>query len=450
MSVRFRKTVSLGKGARINFSKSGPSLNVGPRGASLSIGKRGVYANVGIPGTGISKRTRLTGSSSNYSDPPQELSPERQHAKAVLKSHAGSDGALQLEASLDRNGEICFIFTDTGENVTDKVVIREIKKLPEVKAALPALQERQKEVWAAIQSDSAEASREFIEIYKLSPKIVSLESFEDRLEKLKPKTYERLPFSQAKPTESDVRQKLYSQAEQNVKGIFGRRKKIEQYVDNHFDAYRAEALVQWDQSRLAFEKEEDEREISQNAIYEAEYEQKKTKYEAALSSDAEVICRLIESWLSGLTIPANVSAQLHYRDGRLYLNLDLPEIEDLPATTTKKLKSGQVKVVNKAQKLLKQEYATCVLGLALFMASSIFNLNANISEIWISGFTQRRNKEGDLDNEYIYSVKLPREQLRAVSIDDPIAAFDQFESRLKLSSTFALGKIKPYEPESMD
>lgn len=41
MGIRFRKTISLGKGARVNISKSGPSLSLGPRGASVSVGKRG-------------------------------------------------------------------------------------------------------------------------------------------------------------------------------------------------------------------------------------------------------------------------------------------------------------------------------------------------------------------------------------------------------------------------
>jgi hypothetical protein len=59
MGLRFRKSVKIFPGVRLNFSKSGISITIGPRGASVSIGKRGVYANVGIPGTGISSRTRI-------------------------------------------------------------------------------------------------------------------------------------------------------------------------------------------------------------------------------------------------------------------------------------------------------------------------------------------------------------------------------------------------------
>lgn len=59
MGFRFRKSISIIPGVRINLSNGAPSLSVGPRGASLSFGKRGTYANLGLPGTGLSYRTRI-------------------------------------------------------------------------------------------------------------------------------------------------------------------------------------------------------------------------------------------------------------------------------------------------------------------------------------------------------------------------------------------------------
>ncbi|MCR9000944.1 DUF4236 domain-containing protein [Rahnella perminowiae] len=41
MGFRFRKSVSIIPGLRVNFSNGTPSLSIGPRGASVSIGKRG-------------------------------------------------------------------------------------------------------------------------------------------------------------------------------------------------------------------------------------------------------------------------------------------------------------------------------------------------------------------------------------------------------------------------
>ena len=54
MPIRLRKILSLGKGFRINLSKSGMSASIGRPGATLNIGKRGIRPTVGIPGTGVS------------------------------------------------------------------------------------------------------------------------------------------------------------------------------------------------------------------------------------------------------------------------------------------------------------------------------------------------------------------------------------------------------------
>lgn len=62
MGFRFRRRLRLGKGVWINVSKSGTSLSVGGRGATINFGKKGATTTVGIPGTGLSYRTRPSGS----------------------------------------------------------------------------------------------------------------------------------------------------------------------------------------------------------------------------------------------------------------------------------------------------------------------------------------------------------------------------------------------------
>ena len=59
MGFRFRRSIRLAPGIRLNLSSRGVSATIGPRGASINVGPRGTYANVGIPGTGLSSRTRL-------------------------------------------------------------------------------------------------------------------------------------------------------------------------------------------------------------------------------------------------------------------------------------------------------------------------------------------------------------------------------------------------------
>jgi hypothetical protein len=61
--MRFRRRVKIAPGLRLNFSGSGLSLSAGPRGASITLGSRGAWGNIGIPGTGLSSRQKLYGSS---------------------------------------------------------------------------------------------------------------------------------------------------------------------------------------------------------------------------------------------------------------------------------------------------------------------------------------------------------------------------------------------------
>jgi hypothetical protein len=54
MGFRFRKTIRLLPGVRLNISKSGFSTSVGQPGATINLGKRGVRGTVGLPGSGLS------------------------------------------------------------------------------------------------------------------------------------------------------------------------------------------------------------------------------------------------------------------------------------------------------------------------------------------------------------------------------------------------------------
>lgn len=61
--MRFRKSVKIGKGVKVNFSKSGASLSLGGRGHSVNLGSKGARTTVGMPGTGLSYSTRIGGKS---------------------------------------------------------------------------------------------------------------------------------------------------------------------------------------------------------------------------------------------------------------------------------------------------------------------------------------------------------------------------------------------------
>lgn len=54
MGFRFRRSIRIAKGVKLNVSKSGFGISAGVPGARISAGPAGVRATAGIPGTGLS------------------------------------------------------------------------------------------------------------------------------------------------------------------------------------------------------------------------------------------------------------------------------------------------------------------------------------------------------------------------------------------------------------
>ena len=101
-------------------------------------------------------------------------------------------------------------------------------------------------------------------------------------------------------------------------------------------------------------------------------------------------------------------------------------------------------------KELKEEYRTCVCGLAVFFASHIFLNCPGIRTALVSGYTQRRDtRTGEREDCYVYSIAFEREafQSTACSREDPYDFTEQFRSRINVSSTGEMKQIVPYTAE---
>lgn len=72
MGFRFRKSVKLLPGLKVNVSKSGASLTIGKAGACVNVGAKGTRATVGLPGTGLSYSTRVGTRSSSRPVPAED------------------------------------------------------------------------------------------------------------------------------------------------------------------------------------------------------------------------------------------------------------------------------------------------------------------------------------------------------------------------------------------
>lgn len=54
MAIRFRKSLKIAPGIRLNISKTGVSASIGRKGAMVNVSKRGTRVTAGLPGTGLS------------------------------------------------------------------------------------------------------------------------------------------------------------------------------------------------------------------------------------------------------------------------------------------------------------------------------------------------------------------------------------------------------------
>ncbi|WP_287187031.1 DUF4236 domain-containing protein [Rhodovulum sp.] len=78
MSSRFRRTMKIAPGVRLNLSKTGVSARIGAKGAGVSVGTRGTTVSAGIPGSGlhVSQKLKNGGSRSNSGTSPRVSEPE--------------------------------------------------------------------------------------------------------------------------------------------------------------------------------------------------------------------------------------------------------------------------------------------------------------------------------------------------------------------------------------
>lgn len=176
-------------------------------------------------------------------------------------------------------------------------------------------------------------------------------------------------------------------------------------------------------------------------------------YEKSKQGDEETIESLVGSFFLNFDFAYPVKANYELEDDVLYVDLDLPEIEELNDNYPTVVKEKIVNK-NKTQSKLKQEYAYTVVSLSVYICAQLFNLSSYIKTIVISGFTSKRNSDGDLKDEYLYSVKYIRDKLENADlskIDNIFEFINVFENRININNTnYSFKAIKPYEMPSVE
>lgn len=173
----------------------------------------------------------------------------------------------------------------------------------------------------------------------------------------------------------------------------------------------------------------------------------KDLYTLSMEGDEDTIENLVSSFMNNLSLSYDVRVNYELEDNVLYVDLDLPEIEDLENEYPTYV-SGRLVYKNKKSTQLKEEYARLVLSLGVFLSANYFNLSSFIDEIVMSGFTTTRDRNGDLADQYLYSVVYTRDVYEATDLsrlDDLFEFILKFKNRINLSKNYSFKGIKPYE-----
>ncbi|MBR4914963.1 MAG: DUF4236 domain-containing protein [Clostridiales bacterium] len=144
MGLNFRKSISLGKGLKLNLSKSGPSVSFGKSGFRQSVNLKGqARTTVGIPGTGIyyTKNTNVKNVVSGLTGKAQEAKNKKAAGKAAAapKAAKGAKGAAAAGAAAGAAGVAAGTKAAAKPAVNEELIAASKAKVEEFAAGIDAL-----------------------------------------------------------------------------------------------------------------------------------------------------------------------------------------------------------------------------------------------------------------------------------------------------------------------
>ena len=446
MGMRFRRSVKIMPGVRINFSKSGMSTTIGPKGTSVNIGKKGTYLNTGIPGTGVYMREKIGGgqaktrqasaSSGSKGYDPEFLRRYELYKPVTIKIN--SAGKITIE---DKNGDV----------ITDEFFLKKMKATPDFKAQKEQLVSQWREKSEQEYQESQSALAELVNIHKYSFTVKAMEEYERMLSAVKMQKYQMKAFDQKEPSRQEIETSLTAYAELHVTSkAFWKVKKLRaEYVSENLEPQYRKQHEEWEKKKREFEQNQQKEAERQNAFYAEEYEAKCAAIRDKIAGSDDYVKSHLEDWLSSSTLPVEVNVDYEYEadTGNMYIDILLPSEDAIPQQEITRLANGGVKEKAKSKTTIQTEYASMIFGLGICITSGVFNISPAIKRVLTSGFATRRDKEGNEVDECLYSIKFERSGFEGAAIREqpPVDFISKFENRYKATQTWTFKAITPFD-----
>ncbi len=394
MALRFRKSVKLAPGIRMNLSASGLSASLGPRGASVGIGKRGTFLNTGIPGTGLYARQSLASGGSS-----------RASSKAAAPAEKSN---IKLTVAVEDDGTINF--TDAAGNPVAADLIDEAKK------------QKGDAIKAMIQ-DACDTINQRVEAVA-----------ELHLDTPDPKARLKLepaPFDATRPVAP-------------VPGQLGFFAKLIPSKVRTMEAVNSRAADNHDMDM--------DRWTKAKHTHEAGERSRLALFTRSQQGEPEAMEEFFTKVLEDIEWPREtlVSFEVLHGGTGLAFDVDLPEVEDMPNKTATVPQRGYKLTVKdlgpvKVQKL----YAQHVHSIGFRLLGEAFAMLPTVQEVVLSGYSQRADKAtGHEQDDYLFSVRARRGDWEKINFEQ-LAVVDVVESlgRFELNRTMTKsGAFKPVTP----
>lgn len=396
MGLRFRRSIKLAPGVRLNVGLRGLSMSLGPRGASVSLTSRGAYQNLGIPGTGLSMRRRIDSAPSRRPSLPPN----------------------------PKNLNIAFRLQDDG---TVTIVDGDGNPLPPRLTKLA--REQNEHTWRPWLEEKCDhwnkGIDEVIGIHLETPRP------SDR-----PEGAFRTKYEAPRPTEPPPRPMTF------LARIFRyKREQIERLNAQALEQYTHD-IAAWDRARAEHDKREDARLVL---------------FDSAAVVAPEKCREYLCAVLGRVKWPRETTISLEVDEGatNVSIDVDLPEIEDMPDKAASIAARGlKLNIKDRPPVQRRREYMTHVHGVFFRIIGEVFAALPRIRFVTASGFSQRPDQTTEqVVDEYLVSVQVPRSAWLALNFSeisqiDVAACLGSFDIRRDMTSTGVFRPIEPFPPPS--
>ena len=158
----------------------------------------------------------------------------------------------------------------------------------------------------------------------------------------------------------------------------------------------------------------------------------------------------LEQGLQNLRWPRETNISYQYSaDGRIVvLDVDLPEIEDMPANETVVNKRElRIRMAPLSGKRIADLYSAHITSSVFRLAAAVF-ANSPAQEVRISGYTQRAGSTGHIQDEYVIAVAIDRKRWKEIdfsslSLIDPENALRRFGAQMERTGRGSLRTVHP-------